>query len=225
MKGKEYFISGIDTDCGKTYITGLLGRFLKNNEVKVITSKHIQTGCRNVSEDIEEHRRIMGIHMLPEDQARITCPYIFTYPASPHFAAQLDNKKIVPEVIRENTNKLLETYDIVLTEGAGGLMVPITRDYLVMDYLRDFKLPLILVGSSKLGSINHTLMSFKVCKDAGIDIVAFIYNIFPKSDPRISESSCTILEYYLNRDFPNAGIFKNKTLEDAADPALLDIFR
>jgi hypothetical protein len=68
-------------------------------------------------------------------------------------------------------------------------------------------------------------MSFKVCKDAGINIVAFIYNIFPKSDLRISESSYTILEDYLNKDFPNAGIFRNKTLENAVDPVLLELFR
>ncbi|OQY04144.1 MAG: dethiobiotin synthase, partial [Bacteroidetes bacterium 4572_117] len=156
MKAIEYFISGIDTDCGKTYITGLLAYHLKQAKVKVISSKLVQTGCQGISEDILEHRRIMESRILPEDKSGLTCPYVFSYPASPHLSAKIDDSIVNLNTIRKSANKLLINNDIVLTEGAGGLMVPIIDNYLTINYIKDNGLPLILVGSSKLGSINHS---------------------------------------------------------------------
>ena len=89
-KGKVLFISGIDTSVGKTAATGAIAKALAKAGKQVITQKMIQTGCVEVSEDIEEHRRIQGIPFTEEDKAGLTCPYIFTYPCSPHMAAAKD---------------------------------------------------------------------------------------------------------------------------------------
>ena len=99
MKGKVLFVSGIDTSVGKTVATGLLAKALMVAGKRVITQKMIQTGCVEVSEDIEAHRQIQGIDFTEEDKAGLTCPYIFTYPCSPHMAAAKDGREIDLSVI------------------------------------------------------------------------------------------------------------------------------
>lgn len=149
-----YFVSGIDTDTGKSIVTGVIARTLRQKGVNVITQKFIQTGCKGISEDILKHREIMGIEPEEADREGLTCPYVMTYPASPHLAAEIDGVHLDRQVIHRATEKLLQQYELVLLEGAGGLYVPVTREYLTIDYIQEHHYPLILVSSSKLGSIN-----------------------------------------------------------------------
>ena len=81
-KENVLFISGIDTNVGKTVATGMIAKALAKAGKKVITQKMIQTGCEHVSEDIEAHRQIQGIPFTDEDTRGLTCPYIFTSPFS-----------------------------------------------------------------------------------------------------------------------------------------------
>ena len=101
-----YFISGIDTDAGKTYITGMLAKRLMEKGHKVATQKFIQTGNDTWSEDIEAHRKIMGIEMLPEDLDHTTAPVIFSYPASAQLAARIDGRDIDLDIIKKSTDIL-----------------------------------------------------------------------------------------------------------------------
>lgn len=197
-----YFISGIDTDSGKSIATGVIARTLLNKGVKVITQKFIQTGCECVSEDIMTHRNIMGMELQDVDLYETTCPYVFSYPASPHLAAEIDGRTIDPEVIHTATEELEKKYDLVLLEGAGGLYVPVTRYFLTIDYIRKYNYPLILVTSSKLGSINHTLMSLELCRFNKIDVRYVIYNEFPAESDYIKNDSITIIKQYLEEYFP-----------------------
>ena len=91
-----YFVSGIDTDCGKTFVTGSLARELMQSGFNVATQKLIQTGCEGISEDILVHRQLMGIEPQDYDRSGISCPIVFTHPCSPHLAAKIDNKGIDP---------------------------------------------------------------------------------------------------------------------------------
>ena len=166
MKG-TFFITGIDTNIGKSYATGWLAREWNSKGIKTITQKMIQTGNVGHSEDIDLHREIMGIPFTPEDKEQITFPIVYSYPASPHLAAEIDDRIIPIEKITESTRILQSRYDVVLLEGAGGLMVPITRRYLTVDYIADQKLPVILVTSGRLGSINHTLLFIQLVAITG----------------------------------------------------------
>jgi len=222
MPGKEYFISGIDTDCGKTYITGLLAYHLKKNGNNIITSKLLQTGCQSISEDILEHRRIMESEILLEDKSGLTCPFVFTYPASPHLAAEIDGLPINIEKIRSSINELQSKYDIILSEGAGGLMVPITEEYLTINYISENNLPLILVSSSKLGSINHTLMSLELCKLYNIELHTLIYNKLPDDDIRIAENSFEFFRAYLEKNFPNTNLIHSESLAKSSGNNAID---
>ena len=91
MKQNVYFVSGIDTDAGKSYATGFLAREWNKNGQRTITQKLIQTGNVGHSEDIDLHRRIMGIPFTKEDEEGLTMPEIFSYPASPHLTSIKSN--------------------------------------------------------------------------------------------------------------------------------------
>jgi len=113
---KTYFISGIDTDAGKSYCTGWWAKQMAVLGQKVITQKFIQTGNLEFSEDIDLHRRLMGIDMLPEDIDHTTAPVIFSYPCSPHLAARIDGKEIKLSIIDDATQRtwIYKSYNIVI---------------------------------------------------------------------------------------------------------------
>ena len=203
-----YFISGIDTDAGKSIVTGVIARTLLQKGVHVITQKFIQTGCVGISEDILKHREIMGIPPQEVDRDGTTCPYVMTYPSSPHLAAEIDRVEIDVERIHRSTEKLVAAYDVVLLEGAGGLYVPVSRQYLTIDYIQEYKHPLILVSSSKLGSINHTLMSLELCRLRGIEVAYVVYNDFPNDSEWIKNDSITIIRQYLDEYFPDCRLLE-----------------
>lgn len=203
MKDNVYFVSGIDTDAGKSYATGFLAREWNNNGQKTITQKFIQTGNVGYSEDIDLHRHIMGIPHTEEDRMGLTMPEIFSYPASPHLASQLDNRPIDFAKIKQATEELSKRYDYVLLEGAGGLMVPLTTELLTIDYVAQENYPLIFVTSGKLGSINHTLLSLEAIKNRGITLYTVLYNLYPTvEDKTIQDDTMQFIQSYLDNHFP-----------------------
>lgn len=205
MSADIYFISGIDTGIGKTYTTGYLAKLWNAQGQQVITQKLIQTGNVDVSEDIQQHREIMGTGWLPEDESKLTMPEIFSYPASPHLATKLDGREIDFAKIEAATQQLAEKFEVVLLEGAGGLMVPLTTELLTIDYLEQKKFPVILVSSGRLGSINHTLLSLEALKARGLSLYALAYNLNDESqDPLISKDTSEYLKAYLAKYFPEA---------------------
>lgn len=215
-----HFISGIDTDAGKSIATGVIAATLQQQGKKVITQKFIQTGCREISEDIQKHREIMGIPLQDVDLDRTTCPYIMTYPASPHLAAEIDGITVDKNVIHQATEKLSRRYDIILLEGAGGLYVPVNRHYLTIDYVCEYGYPLILVTSSKLGSINHTLMSLELCRIKGIRVSHVIYNDFPNDSEFIKTDSIRVIDDYLKNWFPECSLLELPVIKGNVYPRL-----
>lgn len=199
-----FIVCGIDTDCGKTYITGKLAKHLLTIGETCITQKIVQTGCKlPFADDLLSHRRAMNIDFTPEDKEGITQPYRFSLAASPHIAAYKDQVTIDPLHIQNCIQKLASLYNIVLAEAAGGLCVPLTDSYLTTDLVKTLAVPIILVSSSKLGSINHTLLSIDFCIHNGINIHTIIYNIFPETDATIAESSYKFLKNYVQNNLPH----------------------
>ena len=205
MKDTVYFVSGIDTNVGKSYATGYIAAQWNREGIRTITQKLIQTGNEGVSEDIELHRRIMGCGLLEEDRSGLTMPEIFTYPCSPHLASEIDGRDIDFHKIRTATETLSENYDAVLLEGAGGLMVPLTRDMLTIDYVSEMNYPLILVTSGRLGSINHTLLSLEAVKSRGVSLKMLVFYVYPKeNDSVISDDTEKYIKNYLLNEFSGA---------------------
>lgn len=200
MKDNVIFVSGIDTDAGKSYATGWLAKQLMDEGKKVASLKFIQTGQPDgKSIDIDVHRRIMGV-TLPEDIEGLTYPQVFNYPASPQLAARLDNREIDLDAVDEAVSTLSERYDIVLVEGAGGLMVPITDDFLTIDYPLSRQLPVALVTNGILGSISHTVLSLEALKNRGIRVSHLLYNTHFDDDEVIVPDTKGFLQRYIGRN-------------------------
>ncbi|MDE6383264.1 MAG: dethiobiotin synthase [Paramuribaculum sp.] len=201
------FISGIDTDAGKSYATGYWANLLAAQGRRVITTKFIQTGCTDSSEDIEVHRAIMGCGTLPEDEARLTAPIILTYPASAQLAAAIDGCEIDLTLIDDATAQLALSFDTILIEGAGGLMVPITDDFMAIDYAVSRNLPVALVTNSRLGSINHTILSLEAIRSRGLRLHTLLYNTFYDSRDRvIAADTRAFIGRYVAKHFPGTPI-------------------
>ncbi len=210
---KKIFVSGIDTNIGKTVAIGWLARNFMAQGKSVVTQKLIQTGCVGISEDILVHRKIMGVGILPEDSDGTTCKYVLRFPSSPHLACKLENVKLDLHSIAENTEKLARKYDVVLIEGAGGLMVPLTENVLTSDYIKENDLQLVLVVSSRLGSLNHALLSLEYCLKKPLKLYGIIYNTYPPEEKEIEDSTRGYLQDYLKKNFPCAKFMEMGKLE------------
>ena len=209
------FISGIDTDIGKTYATGMIAKALMQQGVNVITQKLVQTGVAinldsgeiGIADDIIIHRQLMNLPLQPCDLNFTTCPYRYEKPASPHLSAKLAGQTLNPELITKATQQLQQSYDVVLLEGAGGLLVPITEQLLTLNYIAAQGYPVVLVTSGRLGSINHTLLSLEAIKVRGLSVHSVIYNHIhdnaAQTDAEIANSTVAFLQNYLAENYPN----------------------
>ncbi len=198
----KIFISGIDTDAGKSYATGFLARKLTEEGNRVITMKFVQTGNRDYSEDIDVHRHIMGIGMQPADIDHTTAPVIFSYPCSPQLAAAIDGRDIDLDLIDRCADILDNQYDITLIEGAGGLMVPLTDTFWTIDYPATRNIPVALVTNGRLGSISHTLLALEALRQKNIQISHLLYNTHFDRDKTIVADTRAFLRRYISRVTP-----------------------
>lgn len=206
-EGEIIFVSGTDTDAGKSYATGWLAAQIAAEGQTVATMKFVQTGNTDFSEDIEVHRKIMGIDLLPEDISRLTAPEIFTYPASPSLAAKIDGRPVDLRKIENAMRTIAANYDVLLVEGAGGLMVPL--DYegtLTIDFPLANNLPVALVSNGKLGSINHTILALEALKTRGMKLHSLLYNTHFDYDTVIAADSLDYMKMYVERLYPGTPV-------------------
>lgn len=193
------FVTGTDTGVGKTVVTGLLGRELLSRGLSVSTQKLVQTGCSGFSEDVREHRRLMGIDFTQDDLEGRSCPYVLEYPASPHLAAAIQGVVIDVASITRATESLERSHRYVLLEGVGGIDVPLSGAYTTLDYLAERRYPLVIVSSSKLGTINHTLLTLEAAVRRGLTIWGVVINRDPGEDRTIAEDYRTVFRTFLDR--------------------------
>lgn len=155
------------------------------------------------------HRRLSGDNLTAEDRCGFTCPYLFAYPASPHLSAKMEGVVIDPERLTLYTRKLQASgYDTLLVECAGGLLVPLTEQLLTADYIASMQAPVAVVSSGRLGSINHTLLTFEACLHRGIEVRYLLYNLYPSSDSLIEAETLSYLKQYLHKHWPEAELMQ-----------------
>ncbi len=186
---RAYFVSGIDTDVGKTVATGMMARWLAGKGVDAITFKLVQTGNCGFSEDIAVHRAICGGVRFPEDEAGLTAPQIFKFPSSPMLAASLEGRTVDLDAITSAAEKVIARHGVTLVESAGGMDVPLAGDTLSSDYAAARGWPLVLVTCGRLGSINHTLLSIEAALRRGMRVAGVVHNWCAKADPVIDEDA------------------------------------
>jgi len=170
-------ITGTDTGVGKTLICGYLAAWLRARGMRAITQKWVQTGCSGRSEDLQVHLRLGG---WPEEELETLladlCPYCFPLPASPHLAAAREGVHVEPERIERAYTKLCSRFEIVLVEGVGGLLVPLTEDMVVADLAARLGLSALVVVRNRLGCINHALLTVEGLRSRGIPPLGLVFN-------------------------------------------------
>lgn len=211
-KHETIFVTGIDTDAGKSYCTAWLVNHLSQKGYKVLTQKFIQTGNVGRSEDLDLHRAIAGDNLAPVP-VELAAPVIFSYPASPHLAARIDGKEVSLEVIDHAREQLQSQCDILLVEGAGGMMVPVDDTMLTVDYISSRRLPAAVVTNGRLGSINHTILTLEALKSRDIPVRYVLYNTYFDTDKVIADDTRQYLRRYVDLHFPEAEFIEVPTLK------------
>lgn len=190
------FLTGIDTDIGKSIACGALANTLLDSGHKIFTQKWVETGTKSGSQDLVTHQAIAQNNFNTKGND-LHSPYCFKYPASPHLSAKLENSEIDSAFLIKQTQELETQCDHLIIEGAGGLYVPLNQDTLMIDLVAKLNLSILLVTSARLGSINHTLLSLEVCRHRNINVRAVIYNHFPSQDAIIFSETRNYLQQYI----------------------------
>lgn len=202
-KLRGVFITGIDTEIGKTEIACGLAWFLRKNEIKVGVMKPFATSSKIYSKDYKSQdtaklAKAAGVG----DPDETLNPVFFPLAASPLMAAEISHKPINLKKVIEKFMFLKKKYDFIVVEGIGGVMVPITHKVSLLHVVRKMNLPVIIVSRPRLGSINHTVMTINTCREFKVPIVGIIFNQMPIR-PNIVES---MTPFYIER------LTKTKTL-------------
>jgi len=170
-----FFITGTDTGVGKTMVTACLTTLFKNKNVGVM--KPIETGvdpqCSSTANS--DAKFLMEVSGSTDSEEEV-CPYRLKTPASPYQAACIAGTEIDPATILEKFKILQSRHNLMLVEGIGGLMVPITSRYNVADMALQMALPLIIVSRIQLGALNHTLLTINAAHQHGLKIKGVILN-------------------------------------------------
>ena len=180
---KSLFITGTDTDVGKTYITAGLAITLRKMGVDVGVMKPFAAGIAQKkgfkSEDVE----ILSNAAKISDPETLLNPQFFPISASPYTAWK--KLKIKPKIplILSSFKKLSQNHEMILVEGMGGTMTPILKDYYVANLIKNMKIPTVIVTRSKVGTVNHTLMTVMMCQKYKIPIKGIIINNFDNGYP------------------------------------------
>ncbi len=179
---KKIFITGTGTDIGKTVIMRALTRVFINKNIKTVAIKPVESGVpvNNGTPsplDATALRNAAGSTISPVK----LCRYMFSDPVSPHLAARNENRIIEPEEIISFINSFNDSTDLLLIEGAGGLLVPLSDTLLYADLITQIDCHVIIVAPDTLGTINTTLLTIEAAKLRGLKISGIILNKGPNT--------------------------------------------
>jgi dethiobiotin synthetase len=188
------FITGTGTGVGKTYVAALVAQALRQSGKRVGVYKPVASGCerregRLVSPDAAALWESAGRPGTLEQ----VCPQVFAAPLAPHLAARAEGKRVDATLLRDGISAWRETSDVVIVEGAGGLMSPLSDDDYNADLAAAFGYPLVVVAANELGAINATLQTLVTASTFcdGLDIAGIVLNS-PKlrdDDPSIESNA------------------------------------
>ena len=178
------FVTGTDTDIGKTLITAGLAAVMQSLGYKAGVYKPFQSGAEEkngflVSPDLAFVKKL-------DFYVETLCTYLLKAPTAPYTAAELDGVQINLSAVSREFQTLKQNCETVLVEGAGGLLVPVTKDKTMCDVAKMLDIPVLIVARPDLGTINHTLLTINQAKEAGLDIAGVIINRYPSGTDDIA---------------------------------------
>ena len=180
------FVTGTGTEVGKTVVAAAIARTLAAEGASVAVFKPAVTGLDEPAEaDHALLRRASGSEQSDEEIA----PYRYGPAASPHLAAALAGEEIDPARLVAAARAAAASADVLVCEGVGGLLVPLSRDYLVRDLAVELALPLVIAAPPGLGTINHTLLTIEAARGAGLEVAAVVLTPWPIEPSPIEQSN------------------------------------
>jgi len=186
------FITGIDTDAGKTYVSALLVRALRRAGCDTVPLKPFCCGSRGDAEAL--HAACDGAVSLDTIN-----PVYYASPTAPYTAAKLENRPADMALVLETFRQLRAAHRSVIVEGVGGWMVPITRDYFVADMAAEMGLPVALVVRNRLGALNHALLTVRDIERRGLPFAGIIFNRAEPENDIAAATNRELLEELLGR--------------------------
>ncbi len=185
------FITGNDTEVGKTYVTAMIARACAQAGIRLGVYKPAASGClldgtRLVSEDAETLWEAAGRPATIEQ----VCPQMFEAPVAPHLAAQREGKQLDAQLLREGARAWFGECDLLLVEGAGGLMSPLGEEDYVASLADELGFPLLVVAANTLGTINLTLQTLiaAACFGDGLEVAGIVLNEVNRDDGDLSRA-------------------------------------
>jgi dethiobiotin synthetase len=190
------FVTGTGTEVGKTVVAAAIARTAHVAGARVAVFKPAVSGLDDhpLNPEVWESAPELPDHALLRLAAGSTqgddqvAPYRYGPAVSPHLAAELAGERIDPDHLRGAALDSTENANLLVCEGVGGFLVPLAADYLVRDLARDLALPIVVVASPGLGTINHTLLTIQAVREAGLEVSAVVLTPWP-ADPSPMELS------------------------------------
>jgi dethiobiotin synthetase len=177
------FVTGTDTGVGKTVVGAAICAQLRERGVDVAAWKPVVTGTGEPGPT--DHERLG--EAAGQDPAAVT-PHTFAEPVSPHLAAELSGMPLEPAELVACARAASERCEVLVIEGVGGLLVPLTPGYLVRDLARELGVPLVVAARPGLGTINHTLLTLEAARAVGLEIAGVVLTPWP-DEPSVMERS------------------------------------
>ena len=204
---KAIFITGTDTGVGKTAISASLAAFLSlKKELNVGVMKPFESGLSKTGEDGPAcDARFLKEASGTSDSLDEISPYTFEAPLAPEAAAKLENIVIDIDMVNRTFQRLRERHDVLVVEGAGGVLVPISKGFFFCDLIKAWDIPVIIVSRLGLGTINHTLLTNVFLQSMGISVLGVILNDTEGVNDIAAKTNPEMLQQYLN--VPILGIF------------------
>jgi dethiobiotin synthetase len=191
-----FFITGTDTEVGKTLIAGALILKLRETGVRavgfkpVVAGTYIDSSGQKLNEDLETLRIASGFK--PQEQS--LCPYILDQAAAPHLVAKKNDIYLDPSIILGDLHTLSQEFEMVVVEGAGGFLVPLNEQEDLGDLAQAIDLPVILVVGMRLGCINHALLTCEAIQSRQLTIAGWVANTLSAEMPFLNENIQTLKE-------------------------------
>ncbi|HHT9125141.1 MAG TPA: dethiobiotin synthase [Candidatus Brocadiia bacterium] len=182
--GRGFFITGTDTGVGKTVVAGGLAAMLKSRGLDVGVMKPVATGGKEIDGQIVSDDALFLMSMINcQDPYDLVNPICLVPALAPTVAARLSNKAINMETVWNSFEILRAKHEFMIVEGVGGLLVPLSNNFYVVDMAKRMNLPLIIVSRPSLGTINHTLLTVMCARSKGLKIEGIIINNPPPYPP------------------------------------------
>ena len=190
---KAYFITGTDTGVGKTSITAGLAGSMRKIGIDVGVMKPIATGYPNKSgfKSSDVAKLVEATHI--KDPENLINPVFLPLSTSPYDATKLLEQSIDMPLIFEQFKKLVSLHEILLVEGIGGIMTPITKNFFVADMIKEMRIDVIIVTRATIGTLNHTMMTCRMCNDYGIKIRGLVINNFDEKGTPVEKNAPSTL--------------------------------